>query len=118
MQHSSFDLHQGYGLYIHPGTLLLPITPSDSAMASAAMTSTRCKSLMITFVLQRSLRRHWTGHCMTKISKSIQSINMFAAGQSCVSCEERQHDHLNAEQYVFDLIYKAILQQQKHHLLH
>jgi hypothetical protein len=43
---------------------------------------------------------------------------MFAAEQSCVSCEERQHDQLNAEQYVFDLIYKAILQQQKHHLLH
>lgn len=47
-QHSSFDFHHGYVLYIHSGTLLLLITSSDSAMASAAMTSKRCKSLTTT----------------------------------------------------------------------
>ncbi|KIK40378.1 hypothetical protein CY34DRAFT_807316 [Suillus luteus UH-Slu-Lm8-n1] len=105
MQHSSFDFHHGYVLYIHPGTLLLLITSSDSAMASAAMTSRRCKSLTATFALQQSLRRHWTGHCMTKISKKY-TINQYICG--CVSCEGRQYDQLNAEQQVFDLIYKAI----------
>lgn len=72
----SFDLHHGYILHIHSGTLLLQVTSCDWEMASTAMTSTRCSNPLGDYGPPTTRRRSL---------ESIQSINIFAGERSYVS---------------------------------